>query len=202
MREKKQSFLERLTGTRVISNEEGRGARAGGNVLSEKPWSPRLDNAKPQGVANMYTKYPPDNHAEEGRSEPEPDEEDEDDPKPKDAPDDEEEDSASLAIDMYESDNELIVQCMIAGVMPEDLHVAITRERVTISGERVAPEGIPEDQYIAQELYWGSFSRDITLPFEIDTEGAEAVEKYGLLVIRLPKLNTGKTQELKVKSVE
>ena len=106
---------------------------------------------------------------------------------------------AGLAIDMYESDNELVIQSMIAGVTPDHLHVSITRDMVTISGRRVAPQGISEEQYIEHELYWGEFEREIRLPFEINTDGAEAIEKYGLLIIRLPRLNM-RMQELKVKS--
>lgn len=110
-------------------------------------------------------------------------------------------DEAGLAIDMYESDNELIIQSMIAGVTPENLNITITRDMVTIRGKRIPPNGIPEDRYMEKELYWGVFSRDIELPFEVDTDGAEAVEKYGLLIIRLPRLDGNRTQELKVKSI-
>lgn len=108
---------------------------------------------------------------------------------------------AGLAIDMYESDNELIIQSMIAGVTPENLNISITRDMVTIRGKRIPPNGIPEERYMEKELYWGVFSRNIELPFEVDTDGAEAVEKYGLLIIRLPKLDSNRTQELKVKSI-
>ena len=102
---------------------------------------------------------------------------------------------------MYRKEKELIIQSMIAGVTPENLHITITRDAVTLSGKRVAPHGIPEGDYLEHELYWGKFSREIKLPFEIDTDGAEAVEKYGLLIIRLPKLDTTRTQELKVTSI-
>ncbi len=112
-----------------------------------------------------------------------------------------EDDEAGLAIDMYESDNELIIQSMIAGVTPENLNITITRDMVTIRGKRIPPNGVPLDRYMEKELYWGVFSRDIELPFEIDTDGAEAVEKFGLLIIRLPKLDNNRTQELKVKSI-
>lgn len=192
MREQKQSFLERLTGTRTIAeSDEGKRSTTDGRALAEKPWSTRID--QPIAVAPKE-----DEKAEELDEEVEGDAAEDED-----APEDEDSDEeAGLAVDIYESDHEIIVQSMIAGVTPENLHVAITRDHVTISGKRVAPEGIPEERYIERELYWGSFSREIELPFEIDTEGAEAVEKYGLLIIRLPKLDKSKTQELKVKSVD
>lgn len=153
--------------------------------MSEKPWSPQVDNKTEEDTSTEEN--------EEVNTEEEEDEdttfEEASDEKP------------GLAIDMYEIDNELIIQSMIAGVTPEHLHITITRDTVTLEGKRVAPQGIKEVQYAERELYWGEFSRTITLPFEIDTDGAEAVEKYGLLIIRLPKVDTSRTQELKVKSV-
>jgi HSP20 family protein len=107
-----------------------------------------------------------------------------------------------MAIDMYESDNELVIQGMIAGVTPENLHISITRTSVTIKGKRTGPQGIPDEHYVSRELYWGPFSRVIELPYEVDTDGAEAIEKYGLLIIRLPKVDTERTAELKVKSIQ
>lgn len=171
MKERKQSFLERLTGAQIVEDDvrERRHDRE-----PVKMWTP-----------------PEEETAEEQYEETETYEEETV----------EVEDEAGLAIDMYESDNELVIQSMIAGVTPENLHIAITRDTVTIKGKRIAPNGIPDDKYVEQELYWGTFSREIALPFEIDTEGAEAVEKYGLLIIRLPKLDTNRMQELKVKSI-
>jgi HSP20 family protein len=183
MRARKQSFLERLTGTQSVATDTALGtAHADENVLSEKPWSPRVDNIMEEDEENTEL------------------EKDGTDRAPLEA-EEEEDVEAGLAIDMYEEDNELIIQSMIAGVTPENLHITITRDAVTIEGERIAPEGIPEGQYVERELYWGRFSRDIELPFEIDTDGAEAVEKYGLLIIRLPRLDRTRAQELKVKSI-
>jgi HSP20 family protein len=113
----------------------------------------------------------------------------------------EDDDVGQLAIDMYESDNELVIQSMVAGVTPEHLNITITRDSVSIRGKRVAPHGISDDQFIDRELFWGEFSRTIDLPFEINTDGAEAVEKYGLLIIRLPKIDVSRSAELKVKSI-
>lgn len=190
---KKQSFIERLTGTETVEDGD---AGESGNVLSEKPWSPRLNNGEAEGVAKRYAKNAADVADGEDEAEQSSDEEE------RREEEEEEAEDASLAIDMYESENELIIQCMIAGVTPENLHVAITRTGVTIKGKRVAPKGVPEENYSERELYWGPFAREITLPCEIDTDGAEAVEKYGLLVIRLPKLDSARVQELKVRSVD
>lgn len=106
-----------------------------------------------------------------------------------------------LAVDVYITDTEIVIQSMVAGVMPEHLNINITRTMVSIRGRRVGPEGIADEQYLARELYWGEFERLIELPYEIDTEGAEAVEKYGLLIIRLPRIHTDRSQRLEVKSI-
>ncbi len=165
---RKQSFLERLTGTQSVTEDDL--SRQAEEVEHEE-WQD--DSHDQREVEEEFN----DDEQEESSDEP------------------------GLAIDIYESDNELVIQSMIAGVTPENLHISITRDTVTIRGKRNAPHGIPDEHYITRELYWGTFSREIELPYEIDTDGAEAVEKYGLLIIRLPKLDTDRTQELKVKSI-
>jgi HSP20 family protein len=105
-----------------------------------------------------------------------------------------------LSIDLYELDDEIIIQAMIAGVRPEDLDVNLTREMVTIEGHREGPQGIPDNNYYNQELFWGAFTRSITLPDEIEVEEAEAAENHGLLTIRMPKLDKARSTKLKVRS--
>lgn len=112
----------------------------------------------------------------------------------------EEEVDGELAVDVYETPTHILIKAMIAGVRPEDLDVSITRDMVTVRGKRErAVEGNAGD-FFFQELYWGSFSRTIVLPQEVEIEEAEATEKHGLLVIKLPKLDKGRQAKLKVKS--
>jgi HSP20 family protein len=94
-----------------------------------------------------------------------------------------------------------MIQAMVAGVASEDLSVSVTREMVTVRGKREAPRGVTADNYFFQELYWGSFSRTILLPAEIDIEEAEATEKHGLLTLKLPKIDKGRAQVIKIKSI-
>jgi HSP20 family protein len=111
-----------------------------------------------------------------------------------------EEAEGELAVDVYETPTHIIIKAMIAGVRPEDLDVSITRDMVTVRGKRErAVEGTAGD-FFFQELYWGSFSRTIVLPQEVEIEEAEATEKHGLLIIKLPKLDKGRHAKLKVKS--
>ncbi len=113
----------------------------------------------------------------------------------------EEPEEGQLAVDVYQTPKEIVVQAMVAGVNPENLQVNITRDMVTIKGKREESRTISEENYFAQELYWGSFSRTILLPSEIEPEDAEAIERNGLLIIKMPKIDKEKKATVKVKSV-
>lgn len=114
---------------------------------------------------------------------------------------DEDSSEGQLTVDVYQTDDEIIVKAMIAGVKPEDLDINITRSMVTIKGKREESREVHENDYFFKELYWGTFSRSISLPEEIEVEEAEAIEKHGLLTIRLPKIDKAKQNKLRVKSV-
>jgi len=113
----------------------------------------------------------------------------------------EEEIDAELTIDVYQTPSDIIVQTMVAGVQPDNLSLTITRDMITIRGKREENQSIDKENYFVQELYWGSFSRTISLPEEVDPEEAEAIEKHGLLIIKLPKLDKNRETKLKVKSI-
>jgi HSP20 family molecular chaperone IbpA len=105
-----------------------------------------------------------------------------------------------LSVDVINTSNEIIIKAMVAGVKPQDLDVQISRDMITIVGSREESNEISEQDYYHKELYWGSFSRNILLPEEIDVEMAEAKEKHGLLEIRLPKIDKGRKTKLQIKS--
>lgn len=113
----------------------------------------------------------------------------------------EETEEGELPIDVYQTPQEIIVKSMIAGVRPDDLEISISREMVTIRGKRQEQHETSSDNFFHKELYWGSFSRTILLPAEVEAEEAEAIEKHGLLTIRLPKINKEKVSNLRVKSI-
>jgi len=112
-----------------------------------------------------------------------------------------EESEGQLAVDIYQTDTTIYIQAMPAGVSSEDLTISITPETVFISGKRDDPRAVMSENYLVRELYWGMFSRTINLPEEIDPSEADAIEKHGLLIIRLPKVDKTKKHKLKVKSV-
>ena len=111
-----------------------------------------------------------------------------------------EEPQGELAVDIYQTPDAIVVKALVAGVQPASIDIALTREMLTISGMREDEREVEEDNYFQRELYWGSFSRTILLPEEIDVDLAEASEKHGILMIRLPKVNKKKQTKLKVRS--
>ena len=113
----------------------------------------------------------------------------------------EEEKEGELGVDVYQTPEMIIIKSMIAGVRPEDLDISITRDMVEIKGRREEERVVREEDYFARELYWGTFSRTITLPAEVDVDESEAVEKHGLLILKLPKLDKKKQSKLKVKMI-
>jgi len=113
----------------------------------------------------------------------------------------ESESEGQLAVDMYQTTSEIVVKTMVAGVKPEDLDIAITRDMITIKGKREETRDFSDDDFFHKELYWGSFSRTIILPQEVEVEDAEATNKNGLLTIKLPKLDKNRQAKLKVKSM-
>jgi HSP20 family protein len=105
-----------------------------------------------------------------------------------------------LMVDVYQTPTDIVIKTMVPGVRSEDLDITITRDMVTIKGKREVERTISDDNYFHKELYWGSFSRTILLPQEVEIEEAEAVEKHGLLIIRLPKLDKNRQSKLRVKN--
>ena len=113
-------------------------------------------------------------------------------------PDDEQQDG-ELPVDMYQTPDAIVIRALVAGVSPEDLDIAITRDMVTIRGSREEYREAANDDYYHRELFWGSFSRTLLLPEEVVIDEADAQEKHGMLEIRLPKVDKGRSTKLKVK---
>lgn len=104
-----------------------------------------------------------------------------------------------LSVDVINTDDSIIIKAMIAGVRPGDVDIDLSRDMVTIRATREDIHEISEENYFQKELYWGSFSRNILLPEEVDVDLAEAKEKNGLLVLTLPKIDKNKKTKLQVK---
>jgi HSP20 family protein len=104
-----------------------------------------------------------------------------------------------LTIDVYQTENDIVIKSTIAGVKPEDLDVSINNDMISIKGERKSEETVNVENYYYQECYWGSFSRSVVLPVDVIPEKAEASLKNGILTIRLPKADTNKSKKIQVR---
>jgi HSP20 family protein len=104
-----------------------------------------------------------------------------------------------LAVDVYQTESEIVIQSTIAGVKPEDLDISIENDTILIKGNREQPLESGEKNYFYQECYWGPFSRQIILPEETDPNRAEATMKEGILTIRIPKIKRKERKKILVK---
>ena len=95
-----------------------------------------------------------------------------------------------LTLDVFQKKNDIVVKSAIAGVAGKDLDISITNDSVTITGTRKEEEREKDKDYFYQELYWGTFSRKVILPEEVDANEAKATLKNGILTIVLPKLKS------------
>lgn len=107
-----------------------------------------------------------------------------------------------LAVDVYQTDNDVVIKAPIAGVKKEDLDIAVTEETVTIKGVRREETTEAGREYFSQECYWGAFSRVFQLPVSVDAEKAAALLKDGILTITLPKVERLRTKIIKVETAQ
>jgi HSP20 family protein len=105
-----------------------------------------------------------------------------------------------LAIDVYQTEDDVILKAPIAGVKPEDLEISITDEVINVKGERKLIDEISRENYFAQECYWGAFSRSYILPVAVSSEKATASLKNGILTITIPKQEKTKTKMIEIKT--
>ncbi len=104
-----------------------------------------------------------------------------------------------LPVDVHQTASDIIIRAFVAGVRPDELNISISRDMVEIAGSRSEREQVSGPDYFTRELFWGSFSRKIMLPQEVDVEASSASAKDGLVTIILPKLDKAKQTKLRVK---
>lgn len=104
------------------------------------------------------------------------------------------------ALDMYQTDKDVVVKASLPGLKPEEVDVSITGDVVTIKGEHKEEEEVKEADYFRRERRYGAFSRSVALPASVKTEKAEAVFENGILTLTLPKTEAVKPKQIKVKA--
>lgn len=110
------------------------------------------------------------------------------------------ESEGELAVDVIETPQDIIVRSPIAGVRPEDISIHATSDTLTIRGTREACESYPFADTHIEECHWGSFSRTIILPHNIQVAGILATMRHGVLTVTLPKTRT--TPDIQVLSTD
>jgi len=105
-----------------------------------------------------------------------------------------------LMVDVYQTSTEIVIKSTVAGVKPEDIDISIVNDMVTIKGKRWLDEEVKNGDYFYQECYWGSFSRSIILPIEVDPERVNANLKNGILTVRLPKIDKNRVKKVRIKA--
>ncbi len=105
-----------------------------------------------------------------------------------------------LPVDVHQTPSDIVIRAFVAGVRPDELNISISRDMVEIEGTRSEREQVSGPDYFSRELFWGSFSRTILLPQEVDVDASSANAKDGLLTIILPKLDKAKQTKLRVKA--
>jgi len=112
-------------------------------------------------------------------------------------------DQASLAswapaVDIYETEHELVVKVDLPDVKPEDLDVRVENYILTIRGERKFENKVNEENYLRVERAYGAFSRSFSLASTVNTEAIKADYKDGVLTLTIPKREEAKPKQIKV----
>ncbi len=107
-----------------------------------------------------------------------------------------------LALDMYETDEDLVVKAALPGVSPENVDVTIEGDRLRIEGEVKADEEMDKGKIHVRERRYGKFSRAILLPTEVQTDKAKAEFKDGVLTLTLPKAEEMKPKRIKISTTK
>ncbi len=107
---------------------------------------------------------------------------------------------AALPVDMYETDDALVVKATVPGLKPEEIEVTVTGDLLTIKGEFKSEEKTEKRNYLRQERRFGSFCRQVGLPAGVDTSKAKATFENGVLTLDLPKVEQVKAKTVKIVS--
>lgn len=107
--------------------------------------------------------------------------------------------AASPRIDVFEEENDVVVKAEIPGLERENIELSLEGDTLTIKGEKKKEERLEDEDYFYCECYYGTLSRKIDLPAEVQTDKVKATLKNGVLEVRLPKTETAKKKEHKIK---
>ncbi len=104
------------------------------------------------------------------------------------------------SVESYIKDNKLVFRAELPGVDPKDLDVSITDRELIIKGERKAEKGAKEENYVYQEITYGSFERRFVLPEGVKTDELKAKFSNGILEITVPAPTIAKARKIEVEA--
>ncbi|MFI5097805.1 MAG: Hsp20/alpha crystallin family protein [Candidatus Acidiferrales bacterium] len=102
------------------------------------------------------------------------------------------------AVDIYETEHELVVKADIPEIKPEELDIRVENNILTIRGERKFEKEVSENNYLRVERSYGSFSRSFSLANTVNAEAIKADYKNGVLTLSIPKREEAKPKQIKV----
>lgn len=112
----------------------------------------------------------------------------------------------AVAMDVVEKGDSFEVRASLPGIKPEDVHIMVQGDRLTIRGETTSDEerksDEKEDNWILRERRSGSFYRSITLPSQLDAERAKARFENGVLILDIPKAETAKAKRIPIQGTQ
>jgi HSP20 family protein len=108
--------------------------------------------------------------------------------------------SSMLAVDMYQTDSEIVVKAAVPGVKADEVQINVTGEVLTIKGETKEKEEVKEKAYHLREQHWGMFVRSIALPTDVIADKAKAEFENGILTITLPKAEEVRPKSISIKT--
>lgn len=92
-----------------------------------------------------------------------------------------------LALDVFVTDKQVVVRAPMAGVKPDDVSVSLHNDLLTIRGSREEKKVPRQAKFIVQECHWGTFSRSVVLPVEVEADKTEALLEDGVLFVTLDR---------------
>ncbi len=107
--------------------------------------------------------------------------------------------SWSPAVDIFETDNAIVLKAELPGMTEKDIDLTVDRNLLTIKGERQFENEVNKDNYHRVERAYGSFMRSFQLPATVDTTKVQAEQKNGILTITLPKKEEEKPKKINIK---
>ncbi len=108
--------------------------------------------------------------------------------------------TGTLPLDMYETNDELVVTATLPGLKPEELDISIQGDVLRIQGEVKRDESIKNEQFHRQEREYGRFYRELALPVSVKSDAVDARFENGILTLHLPKAEEAKPRRIQVRS--